>query len=73
MTKKIIKFLAFISTLLIIFCVYLVIFGLETTRFNSLIKKEVKNQNNRLRKMRDVVYSLNKISKQYISLNNVKS
>ena len=48
MTKKIIKFLAFISTLLIIFCVYLVIFGLETTRFNSLIKKEVKNQNNRL-------------------------
>ena len=48
MTKKIIKLLSFISTLLIIFCVYLVVFGLETTRFNSLIEKEVKNQNNRL-------------------------
>ena len=48
MNKKIIKLLSFISTLLIIFCVYLVVFGLETTRFNSLIEKEVKNQNNRL-------------------------
>ena len=48
MTKKIIKSLALISTLIIIFCVYLVVFGLETTRFNSLIEKEVKNQNNRL-------------------------
>ena len=48
MTKKIIKSLALISTLIIIFCVYLVVFGLETTRFNSLINKEVKNQNNRL-------------------------
>ena len=48
MTKKIIKILAVLSTLLIIFCIYLVVFGLETTRFNSLINKEVKNQNNRL-------------------------
>ena len=39
------------------------------------IKRSIwkKNQNNRLRKMQDVVYSINKISKQYISLNNVKS
>ena len=48
MTRKIIKLLALISTLIIIFCVYLTVLGLETTRFNSLIKKEVKNQNNRL-------------------------
>ena len=48
MTKKIIKILAVISTLIIIFCIYLVVFGLETTRFNSLINKEVINQNNRL-------------------------
>ena len=48
MTKKIIKILAVLSTLIIIFCIYLVVFGLETTRFNSLINKEVKNQNNRL-------------------------
>ena len=48
MTKKIIKFLTIILILISIFCVYLVIFGLETTRFNSLIKKEVKNQNDRL-------------------------
>ena len=48
MTKKIIKILAVLSTLIIIFCIYLVVFGLETKRFNSLINKEVKNQNNRL-------------------------
>ena len=48
MTKKIIKILAVLSTLIIILCIYLVVFGLETTRFNSLINKEVKNQNNRL-------------------------
>ena len=48
MTKKIIKILAALSTLIIIFCIYLVVFGLETTRFNSFINKEVKNQNNRL-------------------------
>ncbi len=48
MTKKIIKVLAVLSTLIIIFCIYLVVFGLETKRFNSLINKEVKNQNNRL-------------------------
>ena len=45
---KIIKILAVLSTLIIILCIYLVVFGLETTRFNSLINKEVKNQNNRL-------------------------
>ncbi len=48
MTKKIIKLLALISSIIIIFCFYLVVFGLETSRFNSLIKKEVKNQNIRL-------------------------
>ena len=48
MTKKIIKILAVLSTLIIILSIYLVVFGLETTRFNSLINKEVKNQNNRL-------------------------
>ena len=48
MTKKIVNILIFISFLIIIFSIYLINFGIETKRFNSLIKNEVKNQNNRI-------------------------
>ena len=41
MIKSIIKFLLYFSIILIIFLIYLSYFGIETKRFNQLIKDKI--------------------------------
>ena len=48
MIKKISITFFFIIILFVAFLIYLSIYGIETTKFNSLIKNEIKSYNNKL-------------------------
>ena len=48
MIKKISITFLFIIILFIAFLIYLSIYGIETTKFNSLIKNEIKSYNSKL-------------------------
>ncbi len=48
MIKKISITFFFIIILLIAFLIYLSIYGIETTKFNTIIKNEIKSYNSKL-------------------------
>ena len=64
MIKKIFKIIILIVALIVLFIFYLTYFGLETSKFNSIIKKQIKNQNSEL----DI--NLNKV-KLHLDLKNI--
>ena len=60
MNKKLIKFLLFISAVLILVIFYLSIFGFSTERFNNKIKTEILNINNEVNlELKNVKFLLN--------------